>query len=88
MAIMAKVEKRIETKFRQAAMERYGYAKGAITHALEAAMDMWASGVHASSLKKVPIESIVGILKGTKETSTELKHKAVELFIPKQYRKK
>ncbi len=68
----------VEQRFREAAMRRYGYRKGALGKAAEDAVRKW-SGRHEGIEKHKkeigdPVEAISGLLKGVKMSSVELQH--------------
>ena len=80
--IKVKVSDETEKKFRQAAMARFGYARGSISTAAENAFSEWASQNEMEEVRRMayadgitdPIKTIRGMLKHVKKTSVELKH--------------
>ena len=72
----------VEQRFREAAMRRFGYRKGALGKAAEWALADWAKNnkVVAASAKGIsdPVKAIEGLLAGVPYTSVELQHKAGE----------
>ncbi len=82
--IKVKVSDETEKKFRRAAMEKFGYAKGSISAAAEKAFSGWVDQNDIDEVRKMaradgitdPIKTIEGMLKHVKKTSVELKHEA------------
>jgi hypothetical protein len=81
--IKAKIDKKLELKFRELAMRRYGYSKGAISRAVEDAILKWISLVEKEqiSFEGDPIEAIKGILSDVKFESVELQHMIKDIWI-------
>ena len=84
MTLKLAFEPELEEKFRELAMKRYGYGKGAITKAGREAVKKWVDDDFFVGIPRVktPIKKIRGILshlKG-KYTSVELQHEAMELW--------
>jgi hypothetical protein len=81
--IKAKIDKKLELKFRGLAMRRYGYNKGAISRAVEDAILKWISLVKKEqiSFEGDPIEAIKGILSDVKFESVELQHMIKDIWI-------
>lgn len=81
--IKAKIDKKLELKFRESAMRRYGYSKGAISRAVEDAILKWISLVEKEqiSFEGDPIEAIKGILSDVKFESVELQHMIKDIWI-------
>lgn len=81
--IKAKIDKKLELKFRESAMRRYGYSKGAISRAVEDAILKWISLVKKEqiSFEGDPIEAIKGILSDVKFESVELQHMIKDIWI-------
>jgi hypothetical protein len=70
----------VEKQFRRIAMSRYGYAKGALSQAAEAALSEWSSReateVAMPAGLEDPVGAIEGLLKHVGATSVELQHEA------------
>jgi hypothetical protein len=81
--IKAKIDKKLELKFRELAMRRYGYSKDAISRAVEDAILKWISLVEKEqiSFEGDPIEAIKGILSDVKIVSVELQHMIKDIWI-------
>ncbi len=82
MTIRINLEESKERIFRAKAMEKYGFKKGAISKALEEAIDIWIS-IERNKLPVIenPTDQLSGLLKGISETSVELQHLGKTLFI-------
>lgn len=84
MVLKIEFTKEFENKFRELAMKKFGYAKGAIKKAGEEAMKEWIK-LEENNIPKLndPIESISGMMKHLKGkiTSVELQHEASKLWI-------
>ena len=62
-------------KVREQAMKRFGYSKGAISKALNVALDEWL-GKAKPAKPPITAKDLLGRLSGVKESSVELQHKA------------
>ncbi len=83
MVLKVEFDKKVEQRFRELAMRRYGYAKGALKKASEEAITMWIKQENRQ-LPKVRnpfklIEGIMGNLQG-KYNSVELQHEATKIW--------
>ena len=97
MSLRVELDKELERKFRELAMRRYGYSKGAIKKATEIAIKKWtkeepleekqSSKTTENSIKL--IEGTLSHLRG-KKTSVQLQHEAMKLWAERamHYRKK
>lgn len=67
--------------FREIAMKKFGYHKGALSKALEEAITLWL-GRENKQLKKInnPTEQLRGMLSAVQETSVDLQHEGASLF--------
>ena len=61
---------------RKMAMDKFGYGKGAISKAVNVALDEWVMKRKQTDSKKVNWEKLRGALKHVKMTSVELQHAA------------
>ena len=70
----------VERRFRRVAMGRYGYGRGALSEAAEAALSEWSSGedmeLDLPPGLEDPVSAIEGLLANTRGTSVELQHDA------------
>jgi hypothetical protein len=77
------VDDQVEKKFRRVAMMRYGYGKGALSTAAEAALDEWSSREDLEAVEPAgmedPVGAIEGLLKHVKADSVELQHEAASI---------
>ena len=84
MSLRVELDKELEKKFREEAMKKYGFSKGAIKKATEEALKEWAKNSHEYTISKKEAGEVVklmrGLLKGVKGTSTELKHEASKIW--------
>jgi hypothetical protein len=75
------VDDHVEKRFRRVAMMRYGYGKGALSSAAEAALDEWSTREDLDAAEPVgmedPVGAIEGLLKHVEANSVELQHEAV-----------
>ena len=75
----------VEKQFRRTAMRRYGYGKGALSEAAEAALSEWSSRedteVPLSSGMDDPVAAIEGLLKHVGATSVGLQHEASRIRV-------
>jgi len=81
MVLKFELERELEHKFREAAMRRYGYRKGALQKATKEALGNWVNQ-QSTKIPKVkdPFKLVRGMLKDLKgkTTSVELQHEAVK----------
>lgn len=88
MSLRVELNKELERKFRELAMRKYGYSKGAIKKATELAIKNWtresAFETPASDIKD-PVRLLEGGLSHLrgKMTSVELQHDAMKNWIRK-----
>jgi len=65
----------LEKRFRETAMSRFGFGKGALTRAAEQAFERWVSTAKENvRFEGDPVKAIDGILVGMKLSSVELQH--------------
>ncbi|MHA1975052.1 MAG: hypothetical protein ACTSW1_18825 [Candidatus Hodarchaeales archaeon] len=82
MTIKINLDTQKERKFREKAMKKFGYRKGALKKALEEAIDLWLT-TDGGDIPEVsnPTQELEGILEGLQESSVELQHIGSKLFI-------
>jgi len=74
----------LEKRFREAAMKRFGFGKGALTRAAEQAIEKWlSSGKESVRFEGDPVKAIDGILAGVRLSSVELQHSATRAWASK-----
>jgi hypothetical protein len=65
----------LERRFRETAMKRFGFGKGALTRAAEQAFERWLSAAREDvKFEGDPVKAIDGILGDMKLNSVELQH--------------
>lgn len=65
----------LERRFRETAMKRFGFGKGALTRAAEQAFEKWLSTAKEGvRFEGDPVKAIDGILDDVKVNSVELQH--------------
>ena len=85
MVLRAQVDEKLERKFRELAMRRFGYGKGALSRAMEEAVIRWISIVEGEKLgfEGDPVEAIDGLLSDVELDAVELQHEVNRLWITK-----
>ncbi len=69
------VREDLEKRFRETAMKRFGFGRGALTRAAEQAFERWLSTAKENvRFEGDPVKVIDGILVGIKLSSVELQH--------------
>jgi len=81
--LRAKIDEKLERKFRELAMKKFGYGKGALSKAAEEAILRWISMVEREEInfEGDPIAAIDGILSDIDIDSVELQHKIKDMWI-------
>ncbi len=81
MGIKVNLNEKKERKFRERAMRKFGFRKGALSKAINEAIDAWLIQEENVITKlENPTSAIYGLLKDLKTTSTELQHSGMSLF--------
>lgn len=86
MVLKVELEKKLEHKFRETAMRKYGFQKGALQKATHEALSSWVIQ-QSSRIPKVDdpfrlVEGMLMHLRG-KKTSVQLQHEATNLWAKK-----
>jgi len=83
MVIRAEIDEKLERRFRELAMKRFGYGEGALKKAAEEAILKWISTVELEEFRFEgdPVEAIDGLLSEIKINSVELQHKIKEMWM-------
>jgi len=70
------VKEELERKFREAAMKRFGYGKGALSRAAEEALQKWLASTitEGEAFEGDPVEAIDGLLADVNLDSVKLQH--------------
>lgn len=76
MSLRVRIDTKLERKFRETAMKRFGYGKGALSKAAEEAIMNWVSTVEKErfSFEGDPVEAIDGLLSTIDIDSVTLQH--------------
>ena len=85
MSLRVQVNNKLEQRFREAAMRRFGYGKGALSKAAEEAIQNWISTIENETLtfEGDPVEAIEGLLKDVNVDSVTLQHETQKLWAKK-----
>jgi hypothetical protein len=85
MSLRVQIDTKLERKFREAAMKRYGYTKGALSKAAEDAILNWLSTAEQEStvFEGDPVKAIEGLLKDVDIDSVTLQHEIPKLWAKK-----
>ena len=84
MGLRIQLKSDLERRFRETAMRRFGFGKGALSMAAEEAIEAWVSAAKgASRFEGDPVLAISGILAGLKVDSVELQHSVKSLWSAK-----
>lgn len=83
--IRVKVDEKLERKFRELAMQEFGFGKGALSKAAEEAILLWMATVEKGKIifEKNPVEAIDGLLSDIEIDAVELQHKIKDLWLVK-----
>ena len=81
--IRARIDGRLELRFRELAMRRFGYGKGALSRAVEEAILRWVSSVEEESVffEGDPVEVIDSVLSDVRLDSVELQHRIRDIWV-------
>ena len=76
MSLRVQIDDKLERKFREKAMKRFGYGKGALSKAAEEAILNWVSTDSEDNVnfEGDPIKAIEGLLKDVNVDSITLQH--------------
>ena len=79
--LKVQIDEKIERKFRELAMRRFGYGKGSLSEAAEEAFLMWISNVEgALEFSGDPVEAVDGLLADVEADAVRLQHEAKKLW--------
>lgn len=79
-SLRVQIKKDLELRFREAAMRKFGYSKGALSRAAEEAIEKWLSSFEEVKFEGDPVKAIEGLLSDIKASSIELQHLARKLW--------
>lgn len=80
MGLRVNLDEEIENRFREAAMRKFGFTKGALSHAAEEAIKLWLASTSNQRFDGDPVEAIDGILSEVKIDSVKMQHLASKLW--------
>ncbi|MGH9923339.1 MAG: hypothetical protein ACRD38_11365 [Nitrososphaerales archaeon] len=80
MALRVNVDEDLENRFREAAMRKFGFGKGALSHAAEEAIRLWLASTSKGKFDGDPVDAIDGILANIKMDSVKMQHLASKLW--------
>ena len=85
MSLRVQIDPKLEHKFREAAMKKYGYAKGSLSKAAEEAILNWlpTANKEGTVFEGDPVEAIEGLLKDVQVDSVTLQHEVQKLWAKK-----
>jgi len=85
VVLRAQIDVKLERKFRELAMRRFGYGKGSLSRAMEEAIIRWISIVEGERLgfEGDPVEAIDGLLSDVEVDAVELQHEVKGLWVAK-----
>ena len=85
MSLRVQINSKLEQKFREAAMKRFGCGKGALSKAAEEAIQNWISALENETInfEDDPVKAIEGLLKDVDVDSVTLQHETQKLWAKK-----
>lgn len=88
MVLKIQVSQKLEKKFREKAMTKYGYHKGSITNAAEEALSLWVREIEipdktARKSKTYTTAKLEGLMKNIDIDSVKLQHEAKNIWTEK-----
>lgn len=85
MPLRVQINPKVEEKFREAAMKRFGYGKGALSKAAEEAILKWLSTTEKepANFEGDPVKAIEGLLRDVNVDSVTLQHETQKVWAKK-----
>jgi hypothetical protein len=84
MSLRVQIDPKVERKFRESAMKKFGYGKGALSKAAEEAIVNWISSEKETPIfEGDPVKAIEGLLKGIDIDSVTLQHETQKIWAKK-----
>ena len=85
MSLRVQIDEKLERKFRETAMKKFGYGKGALSRAAEEAILDWVSSSEKETVRFEgdPVKAIDGLLKDVNIDSVQLQHETQQLWAKK-----
>ena len=83
MILKVNIDEKLELRFRELAMKKFGYSKDALSRALEEAIIKWISDKESEEyvFEGDPVEAIDGLLAEIDKDSVELQHRIKDIWI-------
>ena len=83
-SLRVQIDPKLERKFREAAMKKFGYGKGSLSRAAEEAILNWVSCESETAIfEGDPVKAIEGLLKDIDIDSVKLQHETQKLWAKK-----
>jgi hypothetical protein len=85
MSLRVQINPKVKEKFREAAMKRFGYGKGALSKAAEEAILKWLSTTEKEfiNFEGDPVKAIERLLKDVNVDSVTLQHETQKVWAKK-----
>jgi hypothetical protein len=84
MSLRVQIDPKLEQKFRETAMKKFGYGKGALSKAAEEAIINWVSTQSEKpAFEGDPVKAIEGLLKDLDIDSVTLQHDTQKVWAKK-----
>jgi hypothetical protein len=85
MSLRVQINPKVEEKFREAALKRFGYGKGALSKAAEEAILKWLSTTEKepANFEGDPVKAIEGLLRDVNLDSVTLQHETQKVWAKK-----
>ena len=85
MSLRVQIDEKLERKFRETAMKKFGYGKGALSRAAEEAILDWVSSSEKETVRFEgdPVKAIDGLLKDVNIDSVQLQYETQKLWAKK-----
>jgi hypothetical protein len=85
MPLRVQLDEKLERKFRENAMKKFGYTKGALSKAAQEAIKDWISSKEKAeeTFEGDPVQAIDGLLKDIDIDAVKLQHDAQKIWAMK-----
>ena len=84
MSLRVQIDPKLENKFRETAMKKFGYGKGALSKAAEEAILNWVTSQKETPVfEGDPVKAIEGLLKDIDVDSVKLQHETQKVWANK-----
>lgn len=86
MSLRVELDRDLEKRFREVAMRRFGYSKGAIKKATEVAIKQWSEMSVEERVKPTRIQNPIKLIEGSlshlkgKKSSVQLQHETMKIW--------